>query len=592
MCSDLFSAVSQLHSAGLHSNVVELGALLEAQAIHNPELLTQAQLTQLHIYQGDSLLELREWRRAETQYQKSQQARKQYLKSRGLRSPGSPPAPPAQAPLGPPAPSAGGPQAQGAPPVAPGGAGGDPKEVVVTPEVEVKYRLHSCYVALGQPNQAVNVLQSIVARQREAKVSMALGRLYQAIGMERPAVAAYREVVRECPLAIEAIRALLMLGVKPREIQELGGEAHGQLLASNQINWLGGWLAGQAALHSRDYEVAVKELRQLEEGGGGSGDSGSPPLLKGCVSVLVDSGLGYQWAGHQDQAIRVLQRAQAIDRQLLRGMDSLAALLAAQGRTRELETLATRLMEVSEEAPQPWVALGHFCHLNKKSPRAVYFAHKACLLDTRNVEALLLKGNVLLDLKKLPDAMNHFREAMQIASHRFEAHKGMVDCYLGLSRQREAVTVATGACKNLSNSPRALTLYARVLLKEPLSVARAKSLLERAAGVGHLPAVYLLADLLDREGTPNRGIELLQRQLSHSHTARLHQLLADLLAKSGQEDAAMEHYSHALALDPKNEVSGPEEAVEAVTSEKGDSPLPTLSSPHLAMLDLNRRWGN
>ena len=41
----------------------------------------------------------------------------------------------------------------------------------------------------------------------------------------------------------------------------------------------------------------------------------------------------------------------------------------------------------------------------------------------RNVEALLLKGNVLLDLKKLPDAMNHFREAMQIAGHRFEAHK-------------------------------------------------------------------------------------------------------------------------------------------------------------------------
>jgi len=249
----------------------------------------------------------------------------------------------------------------------------------------------------------------------------------------------------------------------------------------------------------------------------------------------------------------VLGRAATLDRQLLRGMDSLAALLAGLGRTRELETLATRLMAVSEEAPQPWVAMGHFCHLNKKSPRAVYFAHKACLLDTRNVEALLLKGNVLLDLKKLPDAMNHFREAMQIAGHRFEAHKGMVDCYMGLSRQREAVTVATGACKNLSNSPRALTLYATVLLKEPLSVARAKSLLERAAGTGHLPAVYLLVDLLDREGAGPRAIELLTRQLGQSSTATLHQLLADLLAKAGQEERAMEHYSQALALDPKNE---------------------------------------
>jgi len=271
------------------------------------------------------------------------------------------------------------------------------------------------------------------------------------------------------------------------------------------------------------------------------------------VGVLVDQGLAHHWAGEVEEAVAVLSRAATLDRQLVRGMDSLAALLAGLGRTRELETLATRLMAVSEEAPQPWVAMGHFCHLNKKSPRAVYFAHKACLIDTRNVEALLLKGNVLLDLKKLPDAMNHFREAMQIAGHRFEAHKGMVECYLGLSRQREAVTVATTACKQLANSPRALTLYATVLLKEPLSVARAKSLLERGAAAGHLPAVYLLADLLDREGAQARAVEVVSRQLEATATATLHQLLADLLAKAGQEERAVHHYSQALALDPKNE---------------------------------------
>ncbi len=42
---------------------------------------------------------------------------------------------------------------------------------------------------------------------------------------------------------------------------------------------------------------------------------------------------------------------------------------------------------------------------------------------------------------------------------------GMVDCYLGLGRQREAATIATGACKQMANSPQALTLYASVLLK-------------------------------------------------------------------------------------------------------------------------------
>jgi len=41
-------------------------------------------------------------------------------------------------------------------------------------------------------------------------------------------------------------------------------------------------------------------------------------------------------------------------------------------------------------------------------------------------------------------------------------------------------------------------------------VARAKSLLERAAGGGHLPAVYLLVELLDREGALDKAIELLK----------------------------------------------------------------------------------
>jgi len=503
MLSDLFCAVQQLHSAGLYSNVVELCSVANCVVEQNMDMLNSNQVWQLQVYHGDSLLELKEWRRAESVYREALQTRKHYLKVKQVES------------------------------VEGGGSN----------EVEVKYKLHKCYVAMGQPNQAINILQSIVAKNRSPMVSMALGRLYHQAGMERPAIAAYREVVRECPLALEALRLLLSLGVKPKEVQELTMEGLSGLVESGQISWLGGWLAGQAALYSREYGTAVRELRGLEE------------CVRGSVGVLVDQGLAHHWAGEVDQAVSVLSRAASLAPHTLRGMDSLAALLAQTGQVRELDNLATRLMGVSEEQPQPWVAMGHFCHLNKKSPKAVYFAHKACLLDTRNVEALLLKGQVLLDLKKLPDAMNHFREALQLAPHRFEAHRGMVECYLGLSRQREAVTVATGACKHLSNSPRALTLYATVLLKEPLSCARAKSLLEKAAGTGHLPAVYLLVELLDREGATQRAVELLTVQLVHSSTATLHQKLGDLLARvgQGQEEKAVEHYSRALALDPKNE---------------------------------------
>lgn len=87
MCTDLFSSVSSLHAAGLYTNVVELASLLQTLASHNPQLLSQAQLCQLHIYQGDALLEMKEWKRAESQYLAAQQVRKQLVKSRALRSP-------------------------------------------------------------------------------------------------------------------------------------------------------------------------------------------------------------------------------------------------------------------------------------------------------------------------------------------------------------------------------------------------------------------------------------------------------------------------------------------------------------------------
>lgn len=512
----LVDSLQQLFSSGLYSNVVELANLANCNKESFLETLEAGKVCQVQVIIGDSLLELKEWKRAELIYRQVLQGKK-HLKVQNIRS------------------------IKQQVPTLNINDSLSTASTDNTSEVEIRHKLHLCYLGMGQANQARSVLESISAKSRPAKVHMALAKLYHSANMERPAIASYREVVRECPLALEANRGLLQLGVKPREIQELILESESELGA----DWLLDWLSGLSKLHTRDYEGAVRDLVTVE------------PSLPASPGLAVDIGLAHHWAGEQELAVRSLSRVASLNPMTMRGMDALAALYAETGRLRELENLSTRLMGICEDQPQPWVAMGYFCHHTKKSPKAVYFAHKACLLDPRNIEALLLKGRVLHDLKKLPDAMNHFREALGFAPHRFEAHKGLVDCYLGLSRQREAVTIATGACKHLSNSPRALTLYASVLLKEPLSCARAKSLLEKAAVTGHLPAVYKLVELLDREGATQRAIDLLQQQLQHTSTATLHQKLADMFLRAGcgAEDKAVEHYSKALALDPKNEAA-------------------------------------
>ena len=41
-------------------------------------------------------------------------------------------------------------------------------------------------------------------------------------------------------------------------------------------------------------------------------------------------------------------------------------------------------MSVTEDAPEPWIATGYHCYVAKKGTRAVYFAHRACMLQVMN----------------------------------------------------------------------------------------------------------------------------------------------------------------------------------------------------------------
>ena len=46
------------------------------------------------------------------------------------------------------------------------------------------------------------------------------------------------------------------------------------------------------------------------------------------------------------------------------------------------------------------------------------------MLDNRCIEALLMKGAALLELKKNQEAIPHYRETLRLMPHRFEPHKG------------------------------------------------------------------------------------------------------------------------------------------------------------------------
>ncbi|CAL1287882.1 unnamed protein product [Larinioides sclopetarius] len=498
-----YDQLKMLYDQGLYSNVSSLANMILTVSESTPDLLTFSTKYQTYVYYADSLLNLKEFKKAEAMYKKALQLKKSLAKTKGKTQPFL--------------------------------------MSEVTSEVDVKYKAHLCLVNLKQHSQAAALLDTIPAKQRTSCVNMALAKLNHQNGNERVAITSYKEVLRECPFAVDAALGLLTLGVKAAEVASL--MLNNSINAAN-IDWLSLWIKGHSHLHAKELSLAISAFKQID----------IKTHLRDNTDVLVSLGEAYYYNGDFQNAMAVLERAHCLDSLLIKGMDIYAAILAKEKKLKDLESLATRLISVNENVPEPWIVMGYFCLAVKKGTKALNFAQKALNLAPRYIEALLLKGTILFELKKTQDALTYFGEAFKICPLRYETVKGLVDCYLLLHRNREASAVIGNACKNFGHSARILTLCATVMSKDPLQAEKAKPILEKALKQDptYLNAVYLLASIYEQERLYEKGIELLKKHMEQQTSCRLHQMLGDFLARTNEHEKALHHFSIALNMDPSN----------------------------------------
>ncbi|VVC31787.1 Hypothetical protein CINCED_3A017194 [Cinara cedri] len=411
------------------------------------------------------------------------------------------------------------------------------------PDVDIKYQLHLCFVKLKDNKQALTILQSIPIKQRKPKINMAIGKLNHSMGNIIPAVTAYNKVLKECPLAIEAAEGLLNLGVKGAEVNSMMIE----MVGIYGLEWITGWIKAHAHLFNHtDYPKAINSLKQL--------DDPSSPLCN-CNRLLVAIGRAYYLNGDRKNALVYLQRAYKINPLMQDGLSTLAMCLYMEKHNKELDKLLpTTYTDESSVDPYMWIVLAFVCFSKSNYSKALCLAQKACSVDPKSIEALLLHGMILTSMKKYSDAILQFRIANDIASHIFDPHKGIVDCYIAQHKMRNAITAASNCCKQMDNHPKAYTLYSSILIKDPNTVGKAKILLQRAINVddGYLPAIYMLAQILEQEGNYSSAIILLHRQALNQPTCRLYQMLGDLSVKQNQLEKAFDFFYSALNLDPNN----------------------------------------
>ncbi|KAF2366018.1 Tetratricopeptide-like helical domain [Trinorchestia longiramus] len=501
----IFEQVKLLYKNGLHSNVVDFTPMVLTAAENQGESCLPCYLRyQCMAMLGFSLQHLKQHRRAEAMLKKSLLYAKSLLKVKIVKA--------------------------------------SDLYVEGLTEMDVKYAMAECHIAIGQPNLALTVLETIGPRSRNVKFNMLLGNLYHQTGMERPAATAFKEVLKECPCAVEAAEKLLVLGCPVSEVTHIMMSAD-----SPPPDWLITFVKGLAARATRDFSTAASTLRQLEEH--------SP--LRNNAHLLATLGTTYYMQGDEKHALPSLQRAHELEPLSMEGVSMLGSLYYFDKRIKELETLAGATVAVSENCAHPWILLAYYCHMSKRTTKAIYFAHKACSIDPVSVDGLLLKGGLLLELKKTQEAVLHYREAMHLAPNRFEPYKGLVDCYLAMRRNMEAVSMASNSTKLFCHSPRALGLYASVLIKDGLNAQKGKTILEKVVKdePNFLPTVFLMCDVYMSERRYDKAQELLLRQVNIHPSCRVHERLAEIYSKQQQHELAQHHSSIAQHYANQGDVS-------------------------------------
>ncbi|XP_017089223.2 anaphase-promoting complex subunit 7 [Drosophila bipectinata] len=429
-------------------------------------------------------------------------------------------------------------------------------------DVELRRRLADCYKEIGEFAKAIATLNTIPVKLRTPRVNLMLARLQHrgrgsgtmgtsiaSLGCrnKKEAILAYKDVVRDCPMALQAIDALLELGVDGNEVNSLVMSAG---TTPNNIDWLITWIKGLAQLYDCDHKEAAHTFLSLNDG----------TQLRRNEHLLVAIGKCYYYHGTPILAAYYLATAVARNPNNMEAV-GLLSLAYDVGKMPESEQERERLY-VQVAAEREFTAGHWFIHALKmnsigKYERGLDFVERCLDMESHHLEGLLLRARMLSSLERFTEAVVAYRVVQTVAPFRFEIYKGLFHCYVSLRRIKEAEAMCTWSIRCFRSSPRSYTMMGRTLFhfcnREKVKIS-ARRFAEKALKIDpdYAPAVALLAEIYKEEGELKSAIKLLETHVERAPCADLFRILGDIMSSEKQSIKALEYYYLALGLDSKD----------------------------------------
>ncbi|OMO53699.1 Tetratricopeptide-like helical [Corchorus capsularis] len=420
--------------------------------------------------------------------------------------------------------------------------------ISVINENEVKFKIASCHFALTETKAALVEMEGIPPKARNLQMSLLMAKLYRNSKQNRGAVTCYRECLRQCPYVIEAIVALAEFGASAKDIISLfpqtpNRSGRAQLDHTDSSRWLQRYVEAQCCIASNDYKGGLELFADLLQ------------RFPNNTHILLEMAKIEAIIGKNDEAVMNFEKVRSIDPYVVTYMDEYAMLLKMKSDYSKLNKLVHDLLSIDPTRPEVFVALSVLWE-RKDERGALSYAEKSIKIDERHIPGYIMKGNLLLSLKRPEAAVMAFRGAQELRAD-LRSYQGLVHSYLAFSKGKEALLAAREAMKAMPQSAKALKLVGDVYAINSNGREKAKKFYESALRLepGYLGAALALAELHVIEGRNGDAVSLLERYLKDWADDSLHVKLAQVLAATNMLQDSLSHYQAALRINPQNEAA-------------------------------------
>nr|AAL39766.1 LD39177p [Drosophila melanogaster] len=419
-------------------------------------------------------------------------------------------------------------------------------------DAEQRRRAAECYRQIGNTDMAIETLLQVPPTLRSPRINLMLARLQHhgsrhGTTKKSEAVLAYKEVIRECPMALQVIEALLELGVNGNEINSLVMHA---ATVPDHFDWLSKWIKALAQMFNFKHSDASQTFLMLHDN----------TTLRCNEHLMMALGKCLYYNGDYFQAEDIFSSTLCANPDNVEAIGLMAVLCGQEGGceqdSADMDYLFAKVSSEVKYTASHWFAHAQLLYDEGKFERGLNFVEKCLDSEPRNHEALILRGRLLIALERHTQAVCAFRTAQMVAPYRFEIYRGLFHSYLAQKRFKEANALCNWTIRLFQNSPRSFTMFGRTLFlfPDPRMRRTARKFAEKSLKINHIytPAVNLIADICQVEGPTKAIIKLLEKHVIIFPKVNLLNHLGDIMRKQKEPVKAMEYYYKALRQDPKS----------------------------------------